>query len=179
MKILAILALFAFAPYLGSERNTIETVIVKPYKSLQNYEHFRRLVLETDHSGIDNIAGFKLEWGYQYKLSVNVEKLKSTLSDGTGYNYSLNKVISKTKVADTTEFKLFIAPHRYYYGGESEEMNALLTSINDSTFLYCEEVEIEVPTALMAVFKTTMSSEQGKIGHFTFVQKNRIRLVRM
>ena len=85
----------------------------------QNYEHFKRLVLNSLDSEVEYIDGFDFEWGYYYTLRVK-ELDVGMLSDGTRYEYSLLKVISKDKVSDTVIFSMSIDPLRYYHKLEEE-----------------------------------------------------------
>ena len=158
---------------------TSQTISVEPYLTVQNYEHFRRFVLNTGNPEIDFIEGFEFEWGFTYQLKINVTHLQSELSDGTRYTCALEKVISKTPIADTTEFTLFIHPDRYYYQlpPEEEDMNGTLKVLNDSTYVYLEEVEIEVPKNLRDQFLVVANGDTGKSGKFRFVNGKRIRFL--
>jgi len=144
----------------------------------QNYEHFKRLVLESTNSEAEYIDGFNFEWGYYYTLEV-AEKMVGPLSDGTRYEYSLLKVISKEKVPDTLIFKMSIDPLRYYDKLEEEDdlANYTLKQINDSTHLYMGKVEIEVPYKLQEIFNSKIDNEVGFRGNFNFIDGTRIRLV--
>ena len=75
----------------------------------QNYEHFKRLVLDSPDSEAEYIKGFDFEWGYAYKLKVKETKI-GPLSDGTNFEYSLVKIVKKEKVSDTINFLLVIDP---------------------------------------------------------------------
>jgi len=85
----------------------------------QNYEYFKRLVLISADSESEFIDGFDFEWGYYYSLKVK-EKKVGPLSDGTHYDYSLLKVISKEKVAHTVIFEMSIDPLSYYHKLEED-----------------------------------------------------------
>ena len=169
--------LFVLGLTVHAQHVSVKTISVEPYMAFQNYEHFKRLVLNTSEPEAEYIEGFEFEWGYTYSLEVSVTKLASQLSDGTQYTYALSKVISKTKAADTAEFNLYIDPNRYYYAEENEEMNNTLSPLNDSTYLYMDEVEIEVPLEFNALFAKLLESESGKLCRFVFVNEKRIRLV--
>ncbi|MFT5862505.1 MAG: hypothetical protein ACI828_001154, partial [Flavobacteriales bacterium] len=133
---------------------TDRIITIDPNLSFQNYEHFKRLTLNSPDSPIEYLDGFNFEWGYTYKVSVRETKLRPTLSDGTEYDYVLNYIISKTKVPYATQFKLFLAPSRYYHKVDSSEqlMNITLRRIDDNTYLYFDKVEIEVPDNLKMIF---------------------------
>ena len=155
------------------------TITVEPYLSVQNYEHFRRFVLSTNIPEFEFIDGFDFEWGYSYHLKVEVTKLVPELSDGTRYDFALEKVTSKTQVPDSTEFKLFIHPNRYYYQlpPEEEYLNTTLKSVDDSTYVYLEEVEIEVPEDLRDQFLQVANGHTGKLGKFRCMNTRRILFV--
>ena len=142
----------------------------------QNYEHFKRLVLDSPDSEAEYIDGFDFEWGYYYTLKVKETKV-GPLSDGTRYNYSLLKVIAKEETPDSMIFKMYIDPLRYYSKLEEEGIsNYTLNKLNDSTYLYMDKVEIEVPEKLQELFKEKIDNESDFRGNFKFVN-GRIRLV--
>lgn len=179
MKLLitSLLALFTF--YSISQTLVKKTIKLAPHLSFENYEHYKRLILNSPDSPIEFLDGFQFEWGYQYLLRVKETKFDETLSDGTQFDYSFIKIISKTKVPDSTEFKLTIDPNRYYHQDISreQEMNTTLKQINDSTYLYFDKVEIEVPKNLKQKFDLILSNNSSKLGSFIFINETRIRLV--
>lgn len=143
----------------------------------QNYEHFKRLVFESHDSEAEFIDGFNFEWGYYYTLRVKELEI-GQLSDGTRYDYSLLKVISKDKVSDTVIFRMFIDPLRYYHKLEEDGIsNYTLSRLNDSTYLYMDNVEIVVSQKLLESFRKETDNEIGFRGNFKFVNGKRIRLV--
>jgi hypothetical protein len=174
IHIIAFISISSFGQTISDRIITIE-----PNLSFQNYEHFKRLTLKSPDSPIEYLDGFIFEWGYTYKISVKETKLRSSLSDGTQYEYKLNHIISKTKVPKTTQFKLFLDPSRYYHKVDSSEqlMNITLKRINDSTFSYFDKVEIEVPNHLKMKFNQIVEGKTSRLGHFIFINEKRIRLV--
>ena len=124
----------------------------------QNYEHFKRLVLDSPDSEAEYIDGFDFEWGYYYTLKVK-EKKVGPLSDGTRYDYFLLKVISKEKVAEPaqTEAVASKAPQSRERNQDGlpvagEKVNEILSSTNfslDPTGVRLSddaaEEEIEIP----------------------------------
>lgn len=150
---------------------SIDTISIEPYLSCQNYEHFRRLTLISSDSEAEYIDGFHFEWGFTYKLKVEVEKLSPELSDGSRYDFALLEIISKTKAPEATTFKFFIAPHMYYYEIEDED-DFTLKAINDSTYLYFDEVEIEVPEALRTQFSDLAKARQTRYIHIREREKD-------
>jgi hypothetical protein len=154
----------------------IKTIKLEPHMYTQNYEHFKRLVLDSPDSEAEYIDGFDFEWGYYYTLKVKETKV-GPLSDGTRYNYSLLKVIAKEETPDSMIFKMYIDPLRYYSKLEEEGIsNYTLNKLNDSTYLYMDKVEIEVPEKLQELFKEKIDNESDFRGNFKFVN-GRIRLV--
>lgn len=164
---------------LKSQTSITRVVSIEPHMSFQNYEHFKRLTLSSTDSELEYLEGFDFEWGYRYKLNINESKLAESLSDGTRYEYSLNHIVSKIKVPDTSEFKLFLDPNRYYYELEGEEanMNSTFKQLNDSTYLYFEQVKIEVPDHLRHDLKNMISRKQSKVGRFQYLNSKRILLI--
>lgn len=162
---------------------TVSTKIIKldPYLSFENYEHYKRLILSSPNSSIEYLDEFEFCWGYSYILEVKETKLDFQLSDGTQFEYSLNRIISKTKIPDSIIFKLPIDPDRYYYKIDSSEglVNSTLKRINDSTFSYFDKVEIEIPLKFQAKFEKIIKGRGIKIGSFVFVNEKRIRLVQL
>ena len=155
----------------------IKTITLEPYMYTQNYEHFKRLVFESPDSEAEYIDGFNFEWGYYYTLRVKELEI-GQLSDGTRYEYSLLKVISKEKVSDTVIFRMFIDPLSYYHKLEEDGIsNYTLSQLNDSTYLYMGNVEIEVPHKFLESFRKKTDNEIGFIGNFKFVNEKRVRLV--
>ena len=90
-----------------------KTITIEPQMYTQNYEHFKRLVLDSPDSEAEYIDGFDFEWGYSYTLSVKVKDI-GQLSDGTRYDYALLSVKSKVKVPDSVTFLMSVDPLRYY-----------------------------------------------------------------
>jgi hypothetical protein len=160
-----------------------KVITIDPYLSFENYEHFKRLVLSSPDLYVDFIDDFEFEWGYLYKLKVKQTKLNIRQSDGTKFEFSLEKIISKTKVHDSTQFKLFLDGNKYYHKVESneEELNKTFNKLNDSTFVYLDIVEIEVPAYLIEEMKPIVEGKTSIFGTFIFVdeKKNRIRLIKL
>ena len=153
-------------------------ITIEPHMYTQNYEHFKRLVLDSPDSEAEYIDGFDFEWGYSYTLKVKVKDL-GQLSDGTRYDYSLLSVKSKVKVPDSMTFMMSIDPLRYYDKIQEDDIaNYTLNQLSDSIYLYMDQVEIEVSDDLQESFKKKIDNEVDFRGSFTFVTGKRIRLVR-
>ncbi len=156
-------------------RNT--TIHVGPALAHQHYEHFKQLVLESDDSHAEFIDGFEFEWGFNYTLLVKETKLAYPLSDGTQYNYELQKVLEKTRVADTVRFLMYTDPQRYYAAEDDPALNTTFSQADDSTYLYMDEVFIEVPEDLREAFAGLTAGTTGWRGKYAFIGARRIRLV--
>lgn len=158
-----------------------KVISIDPYLSFQYYEHFKRLTLSSPNSPVEYLDGFDFYWGYKYELNVQETDLIVSLSDGTQFLYSLNHIVSKTKMPDSTQFKLYLEADLYYNEVDSseQEMNITFKQINDSTYLYFDEVEIEVPNKLRNAFKTIVDGKSMKNGTFIFIDDKRIRLIHL
>lgn len=174
---LVIFLLFSASALLGQQVRH-KTIKVHPYLSLQNYEHFKRLILDSPDSEATHIEGFDFKWGYTYHLQVKETKLPAPLSDGTRYIYSLEKIVSQTKAPDTAQFQMHLDAQIYYHPvapSETAESNAF-QRINDSLYTYHNLVEIEVPTHLRTAFLSIVRGEEKMTGTFRYVRTGRVRL---
>ena len=172
-----IFILICIPTFLLGQKIGYKTITLEPYMYTQNYEHFKRLVIDSPDSEAEYVDGFDFEWGYYYTLKVK-EKNVGPFSDGTRYDYSLLKVISKVKVADTVIFKMPIDPLRYYHKLKEDGIsNYTLSQLNDSTYLYMDKVEIEIPQKHLEFFRKNINNEVGFRGNFKFVNGRRVRLV--
>jgi hypothetical protein len=159
---------------------TVDKIItINPNLSFQNYEHYKRLTLNSTDSNIEYLDNFDFEWGYLYKINVTETQLGQTLSDGTQYEYKFNHIVSKTKMADSSQFKLFIDPNRYYHqlGSSEQSIDVTLNKLNDSTYLYFDKVEIEIPEHLKTRFNKIVSGEKSQLGYFVYINEKRIKLL--
>jgi hypothetical protein len=181
MKILITTLILLLTNTMYAQKVKFKTITINPQLSFQNYEHFKRLTLSSPDSEAEYIDGFEFLWGYTYKLRAKEIRLNSNLSDGTRYNYSLEKIISKTKAADTTQFNLFLDGSRYYYQVDSTEqvLNNTFRQINDTTFSYFDKVEIQVPAYLTNEFRFIVEGKASKLGTFVYVDEKRIRLIKL
>ena len=177
MNQLCVILLY-FPALLFGQQTIIKEIKIKPYMYTQNYEHFKRLVLDSPNSEAEYVDGFDFEWGYFYTLKVK-EIYLGELPDGTNYEYSLLKVISKEKVSDTVVFRMSIDPLKYYHKLEEGISNYTLSQLNDSTYLYMDQVEIEIPQNFLESFKKKQDDEINFRGDFKFVNGKRVRLVRI
>lgn len=170
--------LLCFPALLYGQQTIIKEIKINPYMYTQNYEHFKRLVLDSPNSEAEYVDGFDFEWGYFYTLKVK-EIYLGELTDGTNHEYSLLKVISKEKVSDTVIFRMSIDPLKYYFKSEEGISNYTLSQLNDSTYLYMDQVEIEIPQNFLESFKKKQDDEINFRGDFKFVNGKGVRLVRL
>ena len=161
-----------------AQNMVIKTITVEPYMRTQNYEHFKRMVLNSSDSQAQYIEGFEFDWGYRYSLRVKQTTI-GPLSDGTLYDYSLIETISKTKVADSTTFTMSVDPLRYYENQADIPSNSTLKILNDSTYLYMDLVELEIPQQEQSRFRTNNDNGVPFVGDFHFVNERRIRLIQI
>ena len=156
---------------------TIKNINVKPYMVHQNYEHFKRLVLDSPDSEAEYIKGFDFEWGYAYKLKVKETKI-GPLSDGTNFEYSLVKIVKKEKVSDKINFLLVIDPLvRYTKLDEDGIENFSLKKTDTYEYLYMDEIYIEVPENLNQKFLDLVEKEMSFLAKFNYISSKKIRLI--
>ena len=73
---------------------------------------------------------------------------------------------------------MFIGPLTYYHKLEEEGIsNYTLSQLNDSTYLYMDKVEIEIPQNFLESFIKKKDNEIDFKGYFKFVNSKRVRLV--
>lgn len=82
----------------------MQTFIIAPQK-VECYGPFPRECLEVKESPTakwtlfySDIDGFNYQPGYEYVLKVNAQDIPIPLADQSSVNYTLNKIVSKTKV---------------------------------------------------------------------------------
>lgn len=181
MKLSPIFLLILLLSCANVQTATKKIITIEPHLSFQNYEHFKRLTLNSPDSPVEYLNDFDFEWGYRYQLSVTETPLKATLSDGTQYEYKLNRIVSKTKMPDSSRFQLYIDANRYYSEVEESDasMNATLVKIDEGAYRYFDEVTIEVPESLRADFEAYVSGDKTGICEFMYLDPDRIQLVKM
>ena len=158
-----------------AQQVTIDTVIVKPYKSMQNYEHFRRMVINASDPEIEFLEGYNFEWGVEKKILVETTKLDETLSDGTRYDHKYLKTIHEHQM-DSTDTFLVSLYGELYYGGEPSE-SATLKMIEKGKYRYFDEVDIIVPMQFQSKMNRIKDAKMRSRGLFVYVDPKTIRLV--
>ena len=148
------------------------TVQVEPYKRLSYGAFYKSLVIKTDVPGPEHITGFTFTWGHRYTLKVRAHKLESPPEDGSDTEYTLLAVVKDERAPAGEEFELALQNEVYLGGDHASAFEA----VNDSTFRYHEEIEVEVPAMLRPEFNTVLAGTDRR-GRFVFVDERRIRLV--
>ncbi len=172
MKPLHLLVFVLLSAHAHAQTRTI-TVQVEPYMTLSYGAFFKSLVIKTDVPGPEHITGFQFTWGHRYTLKVRSHKLRSPPQDGSDTEYTLLAVLKDEPAPAGTEFEL--ALQNEVYLGPGEQASAFV-AVNDSTFRYHEEIDVEVPAALRAEFNKVLAGTDRR-GRFVFVDERRIRLV--
>ena len=149
------------------------TVHVEPYKGLSYGAFFKSLVIKTDVEGPEHIQGFEFQWGRAYELKVRSEKLRNPPMDGSDTEYTLLRVEEEGPAPVGLEFDLRLERELYLGPGENE---STFEVVNDSTFRYFGEIELEVPAALRPDFDKVLAGTE-RVGRFIFVDHKRIRLI--
>ena len=80
MKVFLVFLTIIFNSNLLSQTIEDKTISIGFSLSFQNYEHYKRLILDSPDSHIEYLGGFNFESGYNYKLIVKETKLETTLS---------------------------------------------------------------------------------------------------
>lgn len=152
------------------------TIHVEPYMRLSYGAFYKSLTIKSDNSAVDYIQGFNFEWGYAYKLKIEETKLKAPPEDGSDTNHKLIKVLSKTRVADTTQFSLSLQRNVYLGPGEQESS---FNKLNDSTYRYFDKIDMIVPDYLKNDFNKIIENGIDRKGIFVFTNDRRIKLIKL
>jgi hypothetical protein len=134
------------------------------------------IVLKSNDSDAEFIQGFNFEWGYFYKLKIKIHKLKNPPTDGSDTDYILIKTISKTKVLDNYQFKMFLDTE---VDPDLDKTWLNIKPINDSTYKYFEKIDIEIPSTLKNEFKKIMTEKQRRYGNFVFISPTKVKLIKL
>jgi len=150
------------------------TISVEPYKRLTYDAFFKQLALKSPDCHVEYLEGFNFEWGVRYKLKVKEKHLANPPEDGSSIVYDLKKVISAESVPIDYIFKLRL--ERDLYLGPGDQVNNF-KQLNDSVYLYMDEIELEIPKALRPEFDEILKVNESKKGSFKFLSNHRIRLL--
>ena len=173
MKLVLAIAVFFALPLCAQ---TTRTITVSPFKYLCYGAYSKSLCLLSHDSSLEYIHGFEFEWGYLYSLEVTMKEIQRPPADASSLEFSLVKIASKIRVGREHTFPLRLEPDRYLGPGEQESS---FSAINDSVFVYLDDVEIEVPSSLQDEFKNMLKTGANKEGQFIHVDGKRIRLIEL
>jgi hypothetical protein len=157
---------------LNAQQVNKDTIIVEPYKSMQNYEHFRRLVIESSDPKIEFLQEYDFMWGIRKKILVETTKLKSILSDGTNY---MHRYLSTLKMDSTDTFLLSLNGELYY--GSNLPESRTLKRIEEGKYKYFDEVNIIVPVPFRSEIRRIRDNKMKSRGLFVYVDPQTIRPV--
>ena len=172
-KLLLIIVLLVSVNTIAQE-TSIDTVVVEPHLSFQNYEHFRKLVLETSDPRVEHLNNFNFEWGIRKTIVVKAIPYNGTLSDGTTHRFEYIETIDTT-VADSTEEFVLTLNGKLYYGNDPEEPGTL-KQVDENTFNYFDEVNIVIDPAHRSKMQKIMHGELKTRGVFSYVDSQTIKL---
>jgi hypothetical protein len=170
---LLIICTFQLSNY-SHDRHRLIEVQVEPYKSLSYGAFFKSLVLKTQPENVEYIEGFDFEWGYTYKLKVEEIQLETPPQDGSSVEYKFIKLLSKTKAEDGYSFRLNLESEVYLGGDHANSFE----QINDSTFVYFNEINISVPSEHLSQFKLITKSRDNQPALFSFIDSKTLRFIK-
>ncbi len=172
MKFIPFIMLTALC-YNSIAQSQIDTVQVEAYMQLSNGAFFKTLALKTSNSNIEAIEDFDFEWGYDYTLVVEEERMQPPLQDASAYRHKLISVIDKKEVVDDFIFEMWI-DNTVYLSGES---GAAFEKISASSYNYHSTVSVVILQEHQEEFNELLSANKPKKGKFKFIGKNKIQLV--
>lgn len=140
----------------ATERAEVE---VAPHLQLQYGAFFKQLNIVCSDARVDVISGFDFEWGYKYRLKVEVTTLEQPPADAGIYRTRLLKVVEQQPVSADYIFALWIERDVLLGPGEQEPA---LTQLTDSTYRYLDAVDIHVPAELRTTFEQAASEERTR-----------------
>lgn len=139
-----------------SERKVVE---VAPHLQLQYGAFFKQLKIVCSDERVDEIEGFDFEWGYQYRLEIDLITLQVPPADGSSYEAKLRKLLAREPVPADYSFALWTERDALLGPGEQEPA---LTQLTDSTYRYLDAVDILVPADLRTAFETAATEERSR-----------------
>lgn len=176
MKSELILLLLVCSMTGSSQNEKTRIVAVEPYMHVTHGAFFKQLTLCSKDGDIDFIQGFEYEWGYFYELKIAERKIKQPPADASDTEYILLKILSKRKVPENYQFKLLLDKDLYLGPGEPV---STFKPINDSTYLYFDQIAIEVDPTLRKAFGKIMFEGDVRYGQCEFISTNKIKLIKL
>lgn len=161
-----------FYSTLFAQESKIDTVLVEPYLQLTYGAFFKSLTLKSNDERIEEIQGFDFEWGYQYQLIVESKMVNPALRDISKFQFRLIELLEKKPVDHRFRFQLVLDSNKSLTG----EKQSAFEKLNDSTYLYFDQIEIIVSQALSERFYQVFQNQQSKTGTFQFSETGKISL---
>lgn len=118
------------------------------------------------------ISGFDYELGYTYDIIVQKKRIKNPMIDMPDTEYSLFKILSKTKVPDDTTFDIELAikfPNGY---------EPLVTLNEESEFTLLGKTVIDCGE-LCGELENYLENETGMVGTFRHIDAETIQLLKL
>ncbi|MFB6342321.1 DUF4377 domain-containing protein [Saccharicrinis sp. FJH62] len=119
-----------------------------------------------------NIHGFDYELGYIYNIKVQKKYIEDPPIDAPAVTYTLERIISKTKVPEETTFDIELTIE-YSNGFES-----LVVKNENSEFTLLHSTKIECGD-LYDKLNDDITNKKSITGTFTHIDKNSIRLIKL
>jgi len=164
------------------ENTEIVRMRVNHYQQpVNNQEFFYGLsfiVQEGDEIGNDKwygfsniISGFDYELGYVYDIDVQKKHIENPMIDGPTVEYSLIRILSKTKVPQETTFDIALTI-KYSNGFE--------TLVNNKTFKFSLLGGTDIDCGnLCDSLEEKINNQTGLIGTFVHIDYKTIRLINL
>jgi hypothetical protein len=124
----------------------------------------------------ESIKGFEYEWGYTYKLKINVEKIENPLADASSLKYTLIEVVNKKQETSTTIFDIAVSrapnlvinvtPEIYKVYGEktfscaTEECQSIDSLVSQNMAILFEFTHSSTPSAPLLLTQIKCSSSK-------------------
>lgn len=169
-NILIITSLFASAQDVCTEK----IVTLLPYKKVTNDAFFKVIVLSSPECYVEHLTGFDFTWGYTYTVRLKEAHLAQPPQDASSYTYELLEVISKVAVPDGYEFTLALSRDFYLTDGDDQINN--FKYVNDSTFRYMDEINVEYPADKSFLFDQILNQNKYVKATFRFKNTGTIRM---
>ena len=151
----------------------------QPVNNQEFYQGLSYEVHEGDKIGEDKwygflnkISGFEYELGYIYDIEVLVKEVKNPMVDGASAEYSLLKLISKSKVPEETNFEITLSI------SSSNGFESLVSKNEFSKYTLMGKTEIECGD-LCDALEENINNKIGMVGTFQHINSNTIQLLEL
>ncbi len=144
----------------------IEATIL-PYKKVTNGAFYQVITLSSPDCYVEYLEGFDYEWGYEYRVKLKEITLANPPEDGSSIEYKLLEIISKIAVSEEYTFPLLLSRDLYLGHGPDQVSN--FKYINDSTYLYMNEINIQYGEKNKKLFDQIVSNNKVVRRQFEFI----------